>query len=57
MYKVSVLLTDMANFDRVNKVYLEYFDGKDGPLPSRMCYAVKALPKGIMVEIDAIAVK
>ena len=54
---MSVLLTDMANFDRVNKVYLEYFDGKDGPLPSRMCYAVKALPKGIMVEIDAIAVK
>ena len=43
--QVTVLLTDMANFDRVNKVYLEYFDGKDGPLPSRMCYAVKELPK------------
>ena len=43
--KCTVLLTDMANFDRVNKVYLEYFDGKDGPLPSRMCYAVKELPK------------
>ena len=53
--KCTVLLTDMDNFARVNKVYLTYFTSK--PLPSRMCYAVKALPGGALVEIDAIASK
>ena len=37
------------------QVYLSYFTAK--PLPSRMCYAVKELPGGALVEIDAIAVK
>ena len=51
---LQVLLTDMSNFDSVNKVYKQYFTTE--PLPARICYAVKQLPVNASVEIDAIAV-
>jgi 2-iminobutanoate/2-iminopropanoate deaminase len=52
--KVSILLTDIEDFSAVNEVYQSYFDGD---YPARSCYAVKALPKGVGIEIEAIAGK
>lgn len=52
--KTTVLLDDMANFAAFNAVYAEFFTEN---CPARACFAVKALPKGAMVEIEAIAAK
>ena len=52
--KTTVLLDDIANFGAMNAVDAEYFKGDK---PARVCYQVAKLPKGAMVEIDAIAGK
>ena len=49
--KTVCFLTDMANFAAFNEVYAVHFTGK----PARSCVAVRALPKGALVEIEAIA--
>ena len=54
MYKViktTCFLDDMGDFAAFNEVYATYFTGK----PARSCVAVKALPKGVLCEIEAIA--
>lgn len=51
--KTTVFLQDMADFARMNEVYARYFTGE--ALPSRSAVAVRALPKGVLVEIEAIA--
>ncbi|QFU22533.1 Rid family detoxifying hydrolase [Shewanella eurypsychrophilus] len=50
--KTTCYLTDIADFAEFNKVYQEYF-GSD--CPARSCFAVKDLPLGVKVEIEAIA--
>ena len=50
--RLTVYLTDMGDFARVNEVYAQFFDGDDPP--ARVAVAVAALPKGADVEIDAI---
>jgi len=52
--KTTVLLADLADFGAMNAVYAEYFPQDK---PARVCYQVVALPKGALVEIDAIAGK
>lgn len=52
--KTTCLLSDMANFKPMNEVYAKYF--KENP-PARAAFAVKALPMGVMVEIESIAIK
>ena len=52
--KTSVLLADLADFAAMNAVYAEYFPQDK---PARVCCQVAALPKGALVEIDAIAGK
>ena len=52
--KCTILLTDMDDFAAVNEVYAQWVKE---PLPARAAFAVKALPKGAMVEIEAIAEK
>ena len=52
--KTTVLLSDLANFAKLNEVYAMYFKE---PYPARVAYQVAALPKGALVEIDVIAVK
>lgn len=52
--KTTVLLDDIKNFAAMNAVYAEHFSGA---FPARVCYQVAALPMGVKVEIDAIAVK
>ena len=46
-------ITDISAFADVNKVYAEFFKE---PYPSRSCVEVSKLPKGVKIEIDAIAV-
>lgn len=50
--KTTCFLADMADFAAFNQVYAEYFVSR----PARSCVAVKALPKGVLCEIEAIAI-
>lgn len=50
--KTCVLLADINDFGAMNAVYAEFFPEDK---PARVCYQVAALPKGALVEIDAIA--
>ena len=50
--KATVFVTDLNDFAAVNEAYGEFF--KENP-PSRSCVQVAALPKGVHVEIEAIA--
>ncbi|RDI82704.1 hypothetical protein Vi05172_g7359 [Venturia inaequalis] len=49
--KVNIFLDDMAHFKEMNETYGVYFAHK----PARSCVAVKALPLGVPVEIECIA--
>lgn len=48
--KTTCYLAEIADFAKFNEVYAEYFT----TCPARACVAVKDLPKGVLVEIDAI---
>ncbi len=50
--KTTIFLTDMNDFAAVNTVYAKYFDAVK---PARSTVAVRELPRGIRVEIEAIA--
>jgi len=50
--KTTCFLADMADFAAFNAIYSEYFTGK----PARSCVAVKTLPKGVLVEVECVAV-
>lgn len=52
--KTTVLLQHMSDFADMNEVYASFFE-KD--YPARACFEVAALPKGALVEIEAIAVR
>lgn len=51
--KTTVLLSDIGNFAAMNGVYAEFFSE---PFPARAAFQVVALPKGALVEIEAVAV-
>ena len=53
VFKTTCFLADMGDFGKFNSVYAEYFVSK----PARSCVAVKDLPKGVLCEIEAVAVK
>lgn len=53
--KCTLFLTDLKNFDAVNEVYAKLFVGQT--LPARAVVQVAALPKGVGVEAECIAVK
>lgn len=53
VFKTTCFLADMSDFAVFNEVYAKYFSSK----PARSCVAVKTLPKGVLCEIEAIAVK
>ena len=52
--KTTVFLSDMANFGAMNEVYATVFTE---PYPARSAVAVRELPKGVLVEIEVIAVR
>ena len=51
--KTTCFLADMADFAEFNTVYAQYFVSK----PARSCVAAKSLPKGVLCEIEAVAVE
>lgn len=51
--KITVYLTDLGNFARVNEIMAQYFDE---PYPARAAIGVAGLPKCAVVEMDAILV-
>lgn len=53
VFKTTCFLADMGDFAAFNEVYATYFISK----PARSCVAVRTLPKGVLCEIEAMAVK
>ncbi|MFI4922941.1 MAG: RidA family protein [Burkholderiales bacterium] len=51
--KLNVYLTDLAHFTRVNEIMAKYFSE---PYPARAAVGVASLPRGALVEMDAILV-
>ncbi len=49
--KTTCFLADMADFAKFNEIYAKYFVS----CPARSCVAAKALPKGVLCEIEALA--
>ena len=49
--KTTCFLADMSDFAAFNEVYAKYFTEN----PARSCVAVKALPKGVLCEVEVIA--
>ena len=49
--KTTCFLSDMGDFAAFNQVYAQYFTGN----PARSCVAVRTLPKGALVEVEAVA--
>jgi 2-iminobutanoate/2-iminopropanoate deaminase len=52
--KCTVLLSDISFYSTVNQIYMEFFPVDP---PARVAFAVKDLPMGALIEIDATAVK
>lgn len=53
VFKTTCFLAEIADFAAFNEVYAKFFTSK----PARSCVAVKDLPKGVLCEIEAIALK
>lgn len=51
--KTTCFLADMADFGAFNAVYAEYFTSK----PARSCVAVKEIPKGVLCEVEILALE
>lgn len=51
--RVTIYLTDLANFAKVNEVMAQYFTA---PYPARAAVGVKSLPRDALVEADAVLV-
>jgi 2-iminobutanoate/2-iminopropanoate deaminase len=52
--KTTIFLVDMGDFSTVNEVYARHFPV---PYPARSTVCVKALPKGALVEVEAVALR
>lgn len=52
--KTTVFIKEMNDFGAINEVYAEFFPA---PFPARSCVEVARLPKDVMLEIEAIAIK
>ncbi len=49
--KTTCFLSDMNDFAAFNEIYGKYFTGK----PARSCVAVRTLPKGVLAEVEVVA--
>ena len=52
--KTTVYMADMSDFAAMNEIYAQFFNE---PYPARSAVAVKALPKGALVEVEVLAAK
>ena len=50
--KTTVFIQNMDDFAKVNQIYEAYFSA---PYPARSCVEVSKLPKGVLIEVEAIA--
>lgn len=50
--KTCVFIADMNDFAKINEIYGQYFTE---PFPARSCVEVSKLPKGCLIECEAIA--
>lgn len=50
--KTTCFLADMSDFAAFNKIYGKYFTSR----PARSCVAVRELPKGVLAEVEVIAI-
>ena len=50
--KVTIYMKNLTQFGELNEIYAEYFDASK---PARSCVEVSDLPKGVDIEMDAIA--
>lgn len=53
--KTTLFLTDLADFTLINQAYAAFFDAHGAAYPARSCVQVAALPKGVKLEIEALA--
>ncbi len=53
--KTTIFMQDLGGFAAVNRIYGDFFEGT--LYPARACVEVAKLPKGALIEIDAIAVR
>ncbi|MDR1463399.1 MAG: RidA family protein [Azoarcus sp.] len=51
--RITIYLTDLSNFAKVNEIMARYFDE---PYPARAAVGVKELPRAALVEADAVIV-
>ena len=51
--RITIYLTDLAHFAKVNEIMARYFNA---PYPARAAVGVKELPRGALVEADAVLV-
>lgn len=52
--KTMVFIKNMNDFSKVNEIYAQYFTK---PYPARSCVEVSRLPKDVLIEIEAVALK
>lgn len=52
--KTTVFIKDMNDFTTINQIYAAYFEGD---CPARSCVEVARLPKDVLLEMEAIAIK
>lgn len=52
--KTTVFIKDMNDFGKINEIYAKYFTGT---YPARSCVEVARLPKDVLIEIEAVAVR
>ena len=52
--KTTVFIKNMDDFAKVNEIYAKYYEGA---CPARSCVEVSKLPKGVLMEMEAIAAK
>ena len=52
--RLTIYTTNMESFTEINEVYASFFPGEEPP--ARVTVGVSALPKGALVEIDAVVV-
>ncbi|MFV9996818.1 MAG: RidA family protein [Arsenophonus endosymbiont of Dermacentor nuttalli] len=55
--KTTVFVKDLNDFASVNATYETFFNKHNAPYPTRSCVEVARLPKDVLIEIEAIAIR
>lgn len=55
--KTTLFVKDLAQFGEINATYEAFFSAHNAPFPARSCVEVARLPKDVLIEIEAIALR